>query len=126
MRSLTFRRSRSVTIPAGQVAASDATGLHVAPLESLTVTLYFAAPTGPFTFHEDGLTTTYQATGDHAGDSGAAGFDRPTSHSYYYLTGVDAATRGADTVVAFGDSARPGSPHSSAMPSTSPASAPSS
>ena len=48
MRSLTFRGGRSVTIPAGQVTASDATGLHVAPLESLTVTLYFAAPTGPF------------------------------------------------------------------------------
>ena len=44
MRSLTFRGSRSVTIPAGQVTASDAAGLHVAPLESLTVTLYFARP----------------------------------------------------------------------------------
>jgi len=104
MRSLTFRRSRSVTIPAGQVTASDATHLHVAPLESLTITLYFAAPTGPSTFHEDGLTTTYQATGDHARDSGAAAFDGPTSHSYYYLTGVDVATPGPQTVVAFGDS----------------------
>jgi len=104
MRSLTFRGSRSVTIAAGQVTASDAVGLHVAPLESLTATLYFAAPTGPSTFHEDGLTTTYQATGDHARDSGAAAFDGPTSHSYYYLTGVDVATRGPQTVVAFGDS----------------------
>ena len=104
MRSLTFRHSRSVTIPAGQVTASDATPLHVAPLESLTITLYLAAPTGPSTFHEDGLTTTYQATGDHARDSGAAAFDGPTSHSCYYLTGVDVATRGPQTVVAFGDS----------------------
>lgn len=104
MRSLTFRGHRSVTIPAGQVTASDAAHLHVAPLESLTITLYFAAPTGPSTFHEDGLTTTYQATGDHARDTAAAAFDGPTSHSYYYLTGVDVATRGADTVVAFGDS----------------------
>ncbi len=72
MRSLTFRGSRSVTIPARQVTGSDATGLHVTPLESLTVTLCFAAPTGPATFHEDGLTTTYRATGDHARDSGAA------------------------------------------------------
>lgn len=104
MRSLTFRGRRSVTIPAGQVTASDATHLHVAPLESLTITLYFAGPTGPSTFHEDGLTTTYQATGDRARDSGAAAFDGPTSHSYYYLTGVDVATRGPQTVVAFGDS----------------------
>ena len=104
MRSLTFRGSRSVTIPAGQATASDATRLHVAPLESLTVTLYFAAPTGPSTFHDDGLTTTYQAAGDHARNTGAAAFDGPTSHSYYYLTGVDVATSGAGTVVAFGDS----------------------
>ena len=104
MCSLTFRGRRSVTIPAGLVTASDATGLHVAPLESLTVTLYFATPTGPSTFHEDGLTTTYHAPGDHARNTGAAAFDRPTSHSYYYLTGVDVATRGPETVVAFGDS----------------------
>ena len=104
MRSLTFHGSRPVTIPAGRVSASDATGLHVAPLESLTITLYFAAPTGPSTFHEDGLTTTYQATGDHAHDRGAAAFGGPTSHSYYYLTGVDVATRGPEAVVAFGDS----------------------
>ena len=104
LRTLTFRGSRPVTIPAGRVTASDATGLHVAPLESLTVTLYFAAPTGPATFHEDGLTTTYQATGDHARDRGASAFDGPASHSYYYLTGVDVATRGRETIVAFGDS----------------------
>jgi lysophospholipase L1-like esterase len=104
MRPLTFRGSRSVTIPAGQVTASDATGLHVAPLESLTVTLYFAAPTGPSTFHEDGLTTTYQATGDHARDRGAGAFGGTTSHSYYYLTGVDVGTHGREAVVAFGDS----------------------
>jgi hypothetical protein len=29
------------------------------------------AATGPATFHEDGLTTTYQATGDHARGRGA-------------------------------------------------------
>ena len=124
------------------------------------------ASTKPGAIH---LTTTYQATGDHARDSGAAAFDGPTSHSYYYLTGVDVATRGPEAVVAFGDSitnghnstvdgndrytdalaerliaahsplsvanagitgnlllhqlpcfGEPGSPHSSAMPSTSP------
>ncbi|HET7012543.1 MAG TPA: SGNH/GDSL hydrolase family protein [Streptosporangiaceae bacterium] len=104
MRTLTFRGSRSVTIPAGQVTASDATGLHVAPLESLAVTLYFTGPTGPSTFHEDGLTTTYETAGDHVRDIGAAAFDGATSHSFYYLTGVDVATRPRETVVAFGDS----------------------
>jgi len=104
MRSVTFCGRRSVTIPAGQGTASDAVGLHVAPLESLTVTLYFAGPTGPSTFHDDGLTTTFQATGDHVRDTGAAAFDGATSHSFYYLTGVDVATRRPEAVVAFGDS----------------------
>ena len=104
MRSLTFRGRHSATIPAGQVTASDAASLHVTPLEPLTVTLFLAGATGPATFHDDGLTTTYQATGDHVRDSGAAAFDGTTSHSYYYLTGVDVPTRGAGTVVAFGDS----------------------
>jgi lysophospholipase L1-like esterase len=104
-RVLTFHRARSVTIPAGQDAASDAAAQAVSPLESLTVTLYFAGATGPSTFHEDGLTTTYRATGDHLSDTGAGVFTGATSHSYYYLDGVDVAdgyTRG--TVVAFGDS----------------------
>ncbi|HEY7014477.1 MAG TPA: GDSL-type esterase/lipase family protein [Streptosporangiaceae bacterium] len=104
MRSLTFGGRRSVAIPAGQVTASDAAGLRVSPLEQLTVTLYLAGATGPATFHDDGLTTTYQATGDHVRDSGSTAFDGPASHSYYYLTGVDVPTRRPETVVAFGDS----------------------
>jgi lysophospholipase L1-like esterase len=105
VRPLTFHRARSVTIPADQITASDAVALPVTPLESLTITLYFAGATGPSTFHEDGLTTTYRARGDHLYDPGAAAFAGATSHSYYYLDGVDVTgghTRG--TVVAFGDS----------------------
>jgi len=105
VRSLTFHRARSVTIPAGQVTASDPAALPVSPLESLTVTLFFAGPTGPATFHEDGQTVSYRAAGDHRSDTGAAAFGSDTSHSFYYLTGVDVAggsTRG--TVVTFGDS----------------------
>ncbi|HEU5391657.1 MAG TPA: GDSL-type esterase/lipase family protein [Streptosporangiaceae bacterium] len=105
MRRLSFRGARSVTIPAARSAASDATALPVFPLESVTITLFFAGTTGPSTFHEDGLTTSYRATGDHLSDPGSAAFAGTTSHSYYYLDGVDVTgggTRG--TVVAFGDS----------------------
>ena len=104
MRLVTFRGSRPVIIPAGQVTASDPIALHVAPLESLTITLYFAGATGPSTFHDDGLTTTYQAAGDHVRDTRATAFGGATSHSYYYLAGVDVATRAPETVAAFGDS----------------------
>jgi lysophospholipase L1-like esterase len=105
VRSLTFHGARSATIPAGRTAASDPAALPVAALESLTITLFFAGSTGPSTFHEDGLTASYRAAGDHRFDTGAAAFANETSHSFYYLTGVDVTggrTRG--TVVTFGDS----------------------
>jgi hypothetical protein len=79
MHRLTFDRARSVTIPAGQITASDAAALPVTPLESLTITLDFAGATGPSTFHEDGLTTSYRASGDHLSDTGAGAFASPTS-----------------------------------------------
>ena len=105
LRRLTFRGARSATIPAGQVMMSDAAALRVAPLGSLTITLYLTGPTGPATFHDDGLTTTYQAGGSHLSDTGAAAFAGGTSHSFYYLAGVDLISEHAHgTVVAFGDS----------------------
>jgi hypothetical protein len=65
LRRLTFGKSTSMTIPAGRGTASDAVRLPVASLESLTVTLYLARPTGPATFHVGGRTTSYRAAGDH-------------------------------------------------------------
>jgi lysophospholipase L1-like esterase len=105
VRRVTFGGSPSATIPAGQIRTSDAAALTTTPLEELTVTLYFAGTTGPSTFHEDGLTTTYRAPGNHLLDPGAAAFAGATSHSYYYLAGVD-VTGGhwQGTVVTFGDS----------------------
>ena len=72
-RALTFHRDRSVTVAAGQVIASDAASLPVSPLESVTVTLYLTGTTGPATFHEDGLTTTYRGSGNHLSVLGVAG-----------------------------------------------------
>jgi hypothetical protein len=105
LRSLTFHGARSATISAGRVAASDPAAMPVAALESLTITLFFAGSTGPSTFHEDGLTASYRAAGDHRFDRGAAAFAKQTSHSFYYLTGVDVTGgRTRNTVVTFGDS----------------------
>ena len=73
VRSLTFHGARSATIPAGRVAASDPAALPVAALESLTITLFFAGSTGPSTFHEDGLTASYRAAGDHRFDARCRG-----------------------------------------------------
>ena len=105
LRPLTFHGARSATISAGRVAASDPAAMPVVALESLTITLFFAGSTGPSTFHEDGLTASYRAAGDHRFDRSAAAFAKQTSHSFYYLTGVDVTGgRSRNTVVTFGDS----------------------
>lgn len=105
MRRLTFGRSPHATIPAGRDVGSDAASLVTAPLERLTVTLYLDRPTGPATFHEGGMTTTFRAGGNHVSDSAADAFAGETSHSWYYLTGVDVAGgRRGGALAAFGDS----------------------
>lgn len=106
LRPLTFAGQTSTTVPLGEEVASDPAELPISPLEKLTITLYLAAPTGPATFHEYGLTTTYRAPGDRLLDPAATMFAGETSHSWYYLAGVDAAgaERPAATLVTFGDS----------------------
>ncbi|MFF8643618.1 SGNH/GDSL hydrolase family protein [Streptomyces sp. NPDC015345] len=108
VRRLTFDGKGSVTIPAGTDLASDAAGLRVAPLESVTVTLHLAKTTGPATFHAQSFATSYRADGDHTADTGAKAFGE-TSESWYYLAGVDVSggsgrAAGRDGVVLFGDS----------------------
>jgi lysophospholipase L1-like esterase len=101
---LRFDRTQSTVVPAGAEAVSDATLLPTSALDRLTVTLYFAAPTGPATFHEAATATTYRTRGDHRFDAKGGAFTAE-SHSWYYLSGVDVATGPArSAVVAFGDS----------------------
>jgi lysophospholipase L1-like esterase len=105
VRRLTFDHRPGVEVPAGREVASDAAALPVGPLDEVAVTLYFATPTGPATFHSGATATSYRAEGDHLADTSAAAFTE-TSHSWYFLTGVDVLDRSPrrDTVVAFGDS----------------------
>jgi lysophospholipase L1-like esterase len=104
--TLTFDRSSSTVVPAGQEAVSDLVPMRVAPLERLTITLFFAKPTGPATFHLRSFATSYRALGNHQLDERAAAFGETTT-SWYYLSGVDVAGSGRSdrsAVVAFGDS----------------------
>lgn len=106
LRPLTFGGAPSVLIPAGGEVVSDLAELPVEPLSSVMVTLYFAGPTGPATFHAQAYATSFRASGDRTADAGAEGFAERT-HSWYHLsdvelTGGDAPASG--TVVAFGDS----------------------
>ncbi|MFD8324342.1 SGNH/GDSL hydrolase family protein [Streptomyces lydicus] len=106
VRRLTFGGAGAVRIPAGGEVRSDAAEVRVAPFESLTVTLYFARPTGPATFHAQAYATAYRAEGDQLAAADPAVFDG-TTVSWYYLSAVELADGGParrDTVVVFGDS----------------------
>ena len=96
----TFHGSPQTTIATGRTISSDPLKIATTAGEQLTISLYVDGATGPATFHEDGLTTTYAADGNHLYDDAAGG---ETSHSVYYLTGVD-VTGATGTVVTFGDS----------------------
>lgn len=105
VRHLTFHGARSTVIPAGAQTASDVAAFPVAPLSKLTVTLYFAAPTGPATGHVFATATSYRATGDHRADTSATAFTE-TTESWFYLSAVESVDTSPrrDTVVTFGDS----------------------
>jgi len=105
LRTLTFGHVPSTVLPAGRETASDAVRMPIFPLDRLSVTLFFAEPTGPATFHPIAFATSYRAAGDHRLDQNAEAFGE-TSVSWYYLTGVDVAEQEheREAVVAFGDS----------------------
>lgn len=106
LKKLTFARSASAVVPAGQELVSDAVPLTTSPLERLAVTLRFAEPTGPATFHRFALDKTYRAEGDRLSDVGTGTFTESTN-SWYYLSGVEVAGAGRpgrNTVVTLGDS----------------------
>ncbi|MEV4359899.1 SGNH/GDSL hydrolase family protein [Nonomuraea sp. NPDC049625] len=102
LRPLTFAHAASVAVPTGGQAASDPVRLAVEPGERLTVTLYFRGATGPATYHNLAMATSYRASGDHTRDLGPAAFGE-TNSSWFYLSGVD-VYGGAAAVATFGDS----------------------
>ncbi len=107
VRQLSFDKAQSLTIPVGGKAYSDGVWFKVKALESVTVTLYLLAPTGPATFHTFTSATSYRADGDHRSDRDGAAF-KESNDSWYYLTGVEVSggerSGRRDGVVAFGDS----------------------
>lgn len=99
IRPLSFGRS---TIPAGGQLASHPVKLAVKAGDRMAVTLYFREPTGPATYHNLAVATSYRAAGDHTSDPGAAAFQEKNI-SWFYLAGVD-VQGGKGAVAAFGDS----------------------
>ncbi|MFC4115522.1 SGNH/GDSL hydrolase family protein [Nonomuraea zeae] len=102
LRPVTFGHAAATVIPAGAETVSDPVPLPATALDRLAVTLYFAAPTGPATYHDIASATSYRAGGDRRFDPRGTAFTGTTA-SWYYLTGVDVLGP-ARSVVAFGDS----------------------
>ncbi|WP_434447061.1 SGNH/GDSL hydrolase family protein [Lentzea sp. E54] len=103
---LTFAGNDSVVVPVGGEVVSDPVPLWVPRLQALTVSTYFAGPTGPATNHLFANTMSYRAAGDHLADTDATAFTE-ASWSSYYVSGVeiiDATPQHDSVVVAFGDS----------------------
>lgn len=104
LRDITFDGDESAKVPAGDELTSDAVRFEAEALESVTVTLHFAEPTGPATYHDDASATTYRATGDHAEDTDSAAFTE-TDDSWYYLSDLEVkGHKHSDGIVTFGDS----------------------
>ncbi|MEU9415798.1 SGNH/GDSL hydrolase family protein [Streptomyces sp. NPDC048272] len=107
VRALTFGGSASPSIRPGDRPTSDPVQLPVQAGDRLAVTLFFVGPSGPATFHNVAMETTYRADGDHRADVSADAFAQKSA-SWYFLEGVDVAGKPAgarrDTVVALGDS----------------------
>lgn len=100
---LTFGGADGVAIPARGEAVSDAAHLAVAAGESVAVTLYFDAATGPATFHAQAFTVGHRGEGDLSQASGGEGFDAETE-SWYFLSAVETDAGRTDAVALLGDS----------------------
>ena len=112
---VTFRGSRSVTIPAGQEVWSDAINLSWVkdpddPLlqgRNLAVSYSISGDSGPMTYHSGANTTSFitpAGSGDHTRDVDGFAYEYTTT-SWFFLTAVDVMAP-TDTVVicVFGDS----------------------
>ncbi|WP_256090441.1 PfkB family carbohydrate kinase [Actinacidiphila rubida] len=107
LRDVTFGGSTAVTVPAGEELYSDPVELPLSGAADLFVTTFTPDPSGPVTYHDLGLATSYYATDgtDHAADLGAGGLPLTTT-AWHYVTEVDVepgAGRAA-AVVTLGDS----------------------
>lgn len=104
LRQVTFGGRGSAVVPEGALLVSDPVELSVTAGTDLAVSIHLPVPTGPVTWHQNAVATSYiSSAGDHTTDVGADAY-QPVE-SWFYLSEVAVSgshSRGA--VVAFGDS----------------------
>ncbi|MER7569411.1 ricin-type beta-trefoil lectin domain protein [Streptomyces sp. NPDC097941] len=110
--TVTFGRSATPTIPAGQELTSDVIPMQVVAEQNLLVSVYLPGTTGASTYHNDAHQTSYLSaagTGNHAAEEAATNFTTTTAR-WFYVAGLDVVSPTAKgTVVAIGDSITDGS-----------------
>ena len=107
LREVTFGGKASITIPPGARVLSDPVDLQVQNLDDLAISLYLpdaaTDPGSPVTNHVRALQTAYELSGDQT--TNADPLIDGTITSYFWLSGVDVATRAPMPVIAIlGDS----------------------
>nr|WP_308065592.1 RICIN domain-containing protein [Streptomyces sp. LBUM 1483] len=111
-RTVTFGRSATPTIPAGQEVTSDVIPMPVVAEQNLLVSVHLPGTTGASTYHNDAHQTSYLSaagTGNHAAEEAATNFTTTTAR-WFYVAGLDVVSPTAKgTVVAIGDSITDGS-----------------
>lgn len=107
-RPVTVAGAGSFVLPANGAVLTDPVDLPIAAGSDVAVSLYFAAPTGPVTWHPVAVTTNYLAAGDRTASMGSAPF-QTTTRSWFLLSGVDVNTPATSAgIVAFGASSTDG------------------
>ncbi|GGE49467.1 SGNH hydrolase [Pullulanibacillus camelliae] len=102
-RKVTFKGKAAITIPPGQTVTSDPVSIHVDSQRNLAVSIYVKKGTGPTTWHQHSMQTTYLSTsGNHASDKLGTAFKKK-EQEWFWLDGVDvkadSGVKGAIAVV---------------------------
>ncbi|MFD8392075.1 SGNH/GDSL hydrolase family protein [Streptomyces sp. NPDC059680] len=105
LRTATFHGAPTATVPPGQDMVTDPVPLPVPAAADLLVTVYTPGDSGPATYHQTALQTSYVAPdgAGRAADEGGAAYTTTVSR-WYYVTGVDVLGTTSGSIVAFGDS----------------------
>ncbi|MFD2795398.1 SGNH/GDSL hydrolase family protein [Promicromonospora vindobonensis] len=106
LRDVTFDGTTAVTIPAGAEIYSDPVALRLGAASDLFVTTFTPQPSGPVTYHAEGLATSYFATdgADHAASVDGSALTETTT-ALHYVTEVDVEPgQSPGAVVTLGDS----------------------
>ena len=103
-RALTFSGQTSITIPPGALVMSDPVKLNVPALSDLAVSIYVPGPTGPTTWHQLGMQTTYiSPAGNFSGSTSMP--VAATEQSRFWLADVEVKTsEKVRAVLTIGDS----------------------